>query len=517
MTAGGGLQGPGAKAAGSAFVFDHLVDAFRSVWAEPSRAATIALCDDRERIAYGDLSERVGRLSGSLRAAGIGTGDRVAIAMERSARQAVAIVATMVAGACPCPLEPRLSREEVTRRHALARIDWTLVDTPRRGDPALADVPRSRLLAIDELPVADAWWTRALTPLSPAFLLFTSGSSGVPKGVLQSHRGLLVNALGIVDRTGLAATDRLLHVMPLHHTNGVNNQILAPLLAGSSVHLAPRFRAEEMPALMDAIRPTIVTGVPTMYARMLTLDFAPGALAALRMLRCGSAPLTLELQHRVQAKFGHPLIVSYGLSEATCTSTMNPPDAHRPGSVGTALPGQDVYLDDGDGTRLAAPGEGEICIAGPSLMLGYLTDASRGTPEPPGPVVRTGDLGRFDEDGYLFVTGRQKDIIIRGGENLSPATIERALGEASGVAACCVVARPDADLGEVPVAFVVRAPSDAGATLEAEHLAEAVATRLGRTHRPALVVFVAALPENGVGKIDRKALRAVAADPSFGR
>ncbi|KGG92630.1 hypothetical protein P367_24285, partial [Comamonas thiooxydans] len=168
--------------------------------------------------------------------------------------------------------------------------------------------------------------------------------------------------------TGLSADDRLLHTMPLHHTNGVNNQLFAPLLAGSVVVLAERFKAQDMPALMELHQPTIITGVPTMYSRMLAFDFPPAALASLRLARCGSAPITEELHRRVEEKLGVPLAVSYGLSEATCTSTMNPPLARRVGSVGTVLAGQRVFLADQNGAELKGPlEEGEICIGGPSL------------------------------------------------------------------------------------------------------------------------------------------------------
>jgi acyl-CoA synthetase (AMP-forming)/AMP-acid ligase II len=262
-----------------------------------------------------------------------------------------------------------------------------------------------------------------------------------------------------------------------------------------------------MPALLARWRPSIVTGVPTMFARLLPLRFEPEALAALRVLRCGSAPITEELQRRIEAHFGLPLVISYGLSEATCTSTMNPPAARRIGSVGTVLAGQDVFLRDAQGGRITRPGaEGEICIAGPSLMSGYLDESQPGRPQPPGDLLRTGDLGRFDADGYLSVTGRIKDVIIRGGENLSPGLIEETLAALPGVRACCVVGRADADLGEVPVAVVVRSADAAGAALTAEALQAAVRNSLSRIHVPAAVLFADALPENAVGKVDRKRL-----------
>ena len=326
--------------------------------------------------------------------------------------------------------------------------------------------------------------------------------------MLQNHRGLLTNARGVVAHSALGPTDRLLSVMPLYHTNGVNNQLLAPLLAGASVFVAARFRADEMPQLLDRVRPSILTGVPTMYSRMLAQAFSVDSLATLRLLRCGSAPITDELQRRIEAHFGLPLTVSYGLSEATCTSTMNPPGRRKLGSVGTVLAGQDVFLLDARSERIREAGrDGEICIAGPSLMTGYLDDNSGGHAQPVGELLRTGDLGRFDDEGYLFITGRIKEVIIRGGENLSPKLIEEVITALPGVAECCVVGRADADLGEVPVAFVVRRAGHPEAEqVQATQLAAAVLARLSRIHVPADFVFVAALPENSVGKVDRKKL-----------
>ncbi len=412
----------------------------------------------------------------------------------------------LAAGACVAPLEPGLGLDESRRRFRLARLRWMLGTATGLDDDALAELQVTRLDP-HALPSADPSWALDASPDDPALLLFTSGSTGVSKGVLQSHRGLAANAAGVLAHTGLTPADRLLHLMPMVHTNGINNQLIVPLLAGASVFVAPRFRADDMPSTFDRVRPTIVTGVPTMYARMLPLTFGPEGLEALRMLRCGSAPITTELHRRIEAKFGRPLVVSYGLSEATCTSTMNPPDARRIGSVGTPLAGQHVFVAGPDGAPIDEPDrDGEICIAGPGLMLGYLTDASHGEPEPPGPVVRTGDLGRFDADGFLSITGRLKDVIIRGGENLAPQLIENVLCETAGVAACCVVGRPDDDLGEVPVAYVVRARDATGESLDADVLARAVTERLSRIHRPAAFFFVDALPENAVGKVDRKAL-----------
>ncbi len=478
-------------------------------WHDAGIASRAAIVDGSRELDYRQLAQRVGSLSGSLRAAGIGQGDRVAIAMDRSISLVLALLAVLTSGACVCVLEPKLGATETRRRFATTRLSWLVVDAANSPDPSLANLADVRKIQFERLPASDAFWALDCDPAYAAMLLFTSGSSGKPKGVLQSHLGLVTNATGVIAHTGLHPGDRLLHVMPLHHTNGVNNQIIAPLIAGSTVILCDRFKAEEMPRLMDTHEPTIITGVPTMYSRMLACAFSERSLRSLRMARCGSAPITEELHRKVEAKLGKPLIVSYGLSEATCTSTMNPPNARRIGSVGTVLSGQEIRLATDDGATIEGPNrEGEVCIAGPSLMLGYLDEQSAGRSAFNEKVLRTGDLGRFDEDGYLFISGRIKDVIIRGGENLSPSLIESVLASVPGVQACCVVGKPDPDLGEVPLAFIVRAPGAIGDRVKEDQLVHAVAESLSRIHMPAGYQFVDALPENAVGKVDRKALAA---------
>lgn len=488
------------------------------LWALPEWTARPAMVATDGVVTYGQLHRRVGAAAGALRAAGVRPGDYVAVAMERSPAQLVAILGAMAAGACPCPLEPRLAHEETARRVAAVGLGWMVFDEAHASTAQASGLAAVRVLPAALLAGSEAAWP-AVQPgrRDPGLLLFTSGSTGHPKGVLLSHGGLMNNARGVLAHTGLTPADRLLHVMPLHHTNALNNQVFAPLLAGACVALAGRFRAEDMPGLLQAWRPTIITGVPTMYARMLDLPFDPASLAGLRFARCGSAPITEALHRRIEAFLGCPLIVSYGLSEATCTSTMNPPAARRIGSVGTVLAGQRVTLRLPDGREAPAGGEGEICIEGDSLMLGYLgvADAAQDAPA----RLATGDLGRFDADGYLSITGRIKDVIIRGGENISPALIEGVVAAMAGVAACCVVGAPDDDLGEVPVAFVQRAgaadpqAAEGGpAAPEAPAIRAEVLARLGRIYVPQAVWWVDRLPENAVGKVDRKALaRRVAA------
>ncbi len=409
------------------------------------------------------------------------------ILAPRGPEAIAAFFGLMQAGLCPGFMEPRVAPEVTADR--MASVGMTLL---YEGEEALQALKRPG----DSNPYEPG-------PDDAAMMLFTSGSTGRPKGVVLTHANLACNAAGVLAMTGTGPDDRLLHVMPLHHTNGINNQLIVPFLAGATVVLAERFVAEAVPSLIEGYGITYMTGVPTLYSRLLPHLAGRVSFPALRFLRCGSAPITPELHREIEAAFGVDLVVSYGLSEATCTSTMNPPGNRRIGSVGKVLDGQQVKLLKPGTIDEAGEGEeGEICIGGPSLMRGYVGD---GVEQPfDRGWLRSGDLGRFDPEGYLSITGRIKDVIIRGGENLSPALIEGALVAHEAVQACCVVGGPHADLGEVPVAFVVLR---SGAEATAEILQTHVSDRLKRIYAPAAVHFVAALPEIGVGKVDRKALR----------
>ncbi|MBI2296763.1 MAG: acyl--CoA ligase [Betaproteobacteria bacterium] len=466
-----------------------------------------ALWADGETLDYSALADRIARASGMLLRLGLRRGERVALLAGRTADAVTGFLGIMAAGGAACVLDPRLSPSDLAGRLKDAGIRWLFADASHAAPAAAAAAPA--LVRLEDAVRAKPRTVGDLTPDDDALLVFTSGSTGTPKAVLLTHGNLLSNTRGVTERTGLTPHDRLLHAMPLYHTNGVNNLLIVPLTCGASVVVLERFRAETFFGEIAAHRPTYITGVPTHYSRLLAHAPPRGALSTVRFARCGSAPLTEELHRRIEERLGVPLVVSYGLSEATCTSAMNPPAARRIGTVGTALAGQRIaVLAPGDESALPAGAEGEIVIAGPSVMKGYVpAPAAQGGSNIRNGWLRTGDLGRMDADGYLTVTGRLKDLIIRGGENLSPGRIEEAISRHPAVRACCVVGAPHVDLGEVPVAFVVT--RDGHAVAERD-IRDHVAARLPRSWVPARVIVLGSLPENTIGKIDRNALKELA-------
>jgi acyl-CoA synthetase (AMP-forming)/AMP-acid ligase II len=476
----------------------------RAAVARHAKAGRTALVGKFAPVSYAALGERIDGFAAAALAWGVRRGDIVGISMGRSVDAVALFLGIMQAGGCPCVMEPRLAPEAALTRMRAVGMTRLVVDPENAVlGTELASAGMTIGLAGEAAIERGSGRPPAIHRDDLAMMQFTSGSTGQPKGVLLTHGNLLGNAAGVIAHTELTPQDRLLHVMPLHHTNGINNQLVAPFIAGASVALVDRFRAEAVEEQIAEYGATYMTGVPTMYSRILPHLSDPAKRATLRFLRCGSAPITPELHRHIEEAFGVPRVVSYGLSEATCTSTMNPPRARRPGSVGTVLAGQRVALFK-PGTReaVARLAEGEICISGPCLMKGYV---GAGAEQPiEGGWLRTGDLGRFDADGYLWITGRIKDVIIRGGENLSPQLIESVLAQHRAVRACCVVGGAHADLGEVPVAFVTLRD---GASVDERELKALVGERLSRIYVPDTIRFVASLPENSVGKVDRKALR----------
>ncbi len=312
--------------------------------ARHARAGRTALLAPDASVSYAELGARIDGHARSFRQ--IARGDLVGVPASRSADAVARFFGVMQAGACPCFVEPGLTAEALlARAHAVGLRRIVLDD---ESEAMARDLEHGGLqvnLARDLLHQSRRSGSAGIIPeplgrTDLAMMQLTSGSTGQPKGVLLTHGNLLRHAAGIIERTRLTAADRLLHVMPLHHTNGVNNQLIAPLLAGATVVLDERFRAEDVEDRIAAHGITCLTGVPTMYSRMLPHLRDQARLRSLRFLRCGSAPITVRLHEEVEAAFGVPLVVSYGLSEATCTSTMNPVDARRVGTVGR--PGRDA-------------------------------------------------------------------------------------------------------------------------------------------------------------------------------
>lgn len=460
-----------------------------------------SLRDDAVALTNADLRARVDAAAGALHDSGIRAGSVVALALPNRVELIVALFAAWRLGAAVTPINPVLGVTEAA--YQVADAGAVLVVTEDAADDL--GVPGLSVSALIEgahapVPVAD------LHADDLALLIYTSGTTGSPKGVMLTHANLDAMTASFTEWFELGPHDHSLLVLPLFHANGIVLGTLSALRAGGQVSITGRFSRDRFFADVETLRPTYFSAVPAIYALLSSLpDEVRPDTSSLRFAVCGAAPMPAESIERFERRFGVTIVEGYGLSETTCASTINPLRGMRkPGTVGLPLPGQQVAVIGDDGRSLPVGEVGEVVIAGPVVMAGYL-----GRPEETAKTIvdgwlRTGDLGRFDPDGYLQIVDRIKDMIIRGGENLYPKEIENALYTHDDVREAAVVGAPDPVLGEVPVAFVSLRP---GAAVSAELLTDHVRGILSAFKCPTRIVVLDELPKNPVGKIDKPTLR----------
>jgi long-chain acyl-CoA synthetase len=459
------------------------------------------LRDDAADLTNAAFADRVRRAAGALAAAGVGRGDVVGVKLPNRVELIVTLFATWRLGAVLTPVNPALgpTETEYQLRDAGARL--LVAEEP--GGPG-APVPVLTVADLDGEPASEV---AEVAASDLALLIYTSGTTGQPKGVMLTHANLDAMTASFIEWLELGPQDQSLLVLPLFHANGIVLGTLSPLRAGGHVTITGRFSRDRFFADVERYRPTYFSAVPAIYALLSSLpeDVAPDT-SSLRFAVCGAAPMPAELIRRFEERFGITIVEGYGLSETTTASTINPLGGIRkPGTVGLPLPGQSVAVVDETGAAVAAGDVGEVVISGPVVMAGYL-----GRPEATAETIvdgwlHTGDLGRFDDDGYLQIVDRLKDMIIRGGENVYPKEIENVLYGHDAVLEAAVVGVPDDVLGETPLAFVVLRP---GAEATDAALLALCAEHLASFKRPKAVVFLDELPKNAVGKIDKRALRA---------
>jgi acyl-CoA synthetase (AMP-forming)/AMP-acid ligase II len=309
----------------------------------------------------------------------------------------------------------------------------------------------------------------------------------------------------------LTRDDHSLLILPLFHVNGIVVGTLSPLLAGGRATVAGRFDPKTFFAALEQSRATYFSAVPTIYTMLCGLpdDLQPDT-SSVRFAVCGAAPASVELLDRFESRYAIPIIEGYGLSEGTCASAVNPLDGPRkPGTVGLPLPGQTIRIVDEAGRPIPDGEAGEVVIKGANVMRGYLNRPEETAKTVIDGWLYTGDIGRFDEDGYLVLVDRAKDMIIRGGENIYPREIEAVVHHLPQIAEAAVVGRPNSTYGEEPVLFVSTRPNT---TVTQEVIRDHIAGQLAKFKRPADITILDDLPKNPVGKIDKPALRLLLAD-----
>lgn len=473
-------------------------------------------------LTYAGLASMVDEVGRLLREKGVRRGDRVAILAPNGPGMAVAFLG--VAGvATAAPLNPTYRAEELTFYLTDLGARVLLVDrhleTEARGVAARLGIPVVEMAPRPEgpagmlhlsgetglLPAADV----PARPEDVALVLHTSGTTSRPKQVPLAHHNLLASAEAIRRTLALTESDRCLNVMPLFHIHGLMAAVLASLSAGASVVCTPGFYAPQFFDWVDAFAPTWYTAVPTMHQAILARAPSHAGVIArrpLRFIRSSSASLPPRVLRDLEETFGAPVVEAYGMTEAAHQMASNPlpPGVRKPGSVGPAA-GPEVRIMDAEGRFLDVGERGEVVIRGPGVTAGYVENPEANRAAFTDGWFRTGDEGYLDADGYLFLTGRLKEQINRGGEKIAPREIDEVLLDHPAVAQAVAFAAPDDRLGEEVAAAVVLAP---GASVTEKALRAYVASRLASFKVPRRVLFVEAIPKGPTGKLQRIGLAA---------
>lgn len=484
----------------------------------------IAVVDATRRLTYRELDDQATRVAQLLVQRGVGPGDKVALACPNVAEFPVCYFGILKAGGVVVPLNILLTAPEIAYHLADSEARAFLChegldDLPlgERGRSAYEQTPSCETL----LPIDADFGSRgeALSgdldtartrETDTAVVLYTSGTTGRAKGAELSHSNLVHNALMSNRMFRSHGHDVHLVALPLFHTFGQSVQMNAGLAAGATLVLMARFDAADALDLMDREEVTFFAGVPTMYWGLL---HAPSAVSAdlaaiaarLRIALSGGASLPVELQRDFETRFDIPILEGYGLSETSPLATFHRPGGVRKlGSIGVPVWGVEVRVAGRRGEEVAPGDPGEIWIRGHNVMKGYLgrPDATAEAIDPDG-WFHTGDVGVRDEDGYLYVVDRQKDLIIRGGYNVYPRELEEVLHTHPEVSLAAVVGVPHPSHGEEVKAYVVRTP---GATATEEALLAWCRERMAAYKRPRLMEFREELPMTATGKILKRAL-----------
>ncbi len=453
------------------------------------------------RLTYAELADVVGGVVPELARA-----NRVAVWATPTAETGIAVLAAIYAGTAAVPLNPKIGERELA--HILADSEPDLVLAAETDVlPAGLHLPR---VNVSTTPTGAALPPEPADEELPAFVVYTSGTTGPPKGVVHARRSIGSNLDALASAWDWTEQDKVVHALPLFHVHGLIIGVLGPLRRGGVVRHVGRFDAVAVAAELS--EDAMLFGVPTMYSRLAAeVGSSPEmaeAVGRARLLVSGSAGLPVGIHERITAATGQRVVERYGLTETLMNTAVRACGPRPVGTVGSALDGVDVRLVDESGAELSGSGDdvvGEIEVRGTNLFLGYLNRPDATEAAFRDGWFRTGDVGMWTADGDLRIVGRRAtDLIKSGGYKIGAGEIENVLAEHPGVVEVAVTGEPDADLGERIVAWVVAgepAPNP-------DELADLVAGQLAPHKRPRVVRFVSALPRNDMGKVMKRQLGA---------
>ncbi|MCU1353135.1 MAG: acyl-CoA synthetase (AMP-forming)/AMP-acid ligase [Acidimicrobiales bacterium] len=488
---------------------------------DPHPDDALAIISRGKRTTYGVLREQVGGLRGGLVGLGLEPGDRVGLLCANNWYFVVSYLAALGAGLVVVPLNPLSPPRELERELAAVGARALIAGPSSRS--AVAGLDRSRLPVLEHVVhgegVEDGVRFEQLMASAPvpivdrdpddlAVLIFTSGTAGSPKAAMLSHGNLLANIdQSLQLETGVDRSHEIVFgVLPMFHIFGLNVVLGVALRSGGAVLLVERFDPTSAIEAIQKHGVTAVAGAPTMWSTWASMPgLEPDAFAGVRLATSGAARLPTEVAEAMKQRFGIEINEGYGLTEASPVVATSTGLDWRPGSIGAAIPGVELRLVDGDGGDALVGDAGELWVKGPNVFHGYWNDAeaTAAAVDADG-WLHTGDVAVVDDDGYLFLVDRAKDLIIVSGFNVFPAEVEEVILEREGIAACAVVGVPHPHSGEAVKAYVVVKP---GYAFEEDDVIEHCAAHLARYKCPAKVMFVDELPVNPAGKVLRRALR----------
>ena len=483
------------------------------------RPQAIAFEDRIRALTYAALAESTARIAVWLADSGVQPGDRVAVHQPNSVDWVALALAIHRAGAVVVPISFTATDDEIAYR--LEDATCVLAFTRAETADSLRSLCAARSIAAGISIFADgegeaAGGSPSALPrdpqdlMLPAFIVYTSGTTGRAKGVVLSLHGLLwVTAACWAPIVGVNSSDIVLNSLPLFHSYALSFAVITIVATGAHEYIMEGFSSSQMTALLAERDFTVLPGVPTVFHYLLDRAKSENrsSLGSLRLCVSAGAIMPGPLNQDFESWFGVKLLDGYGITETSTMVTMNwPTGGRKMGSCGIPVPGLAVRVVDPDGRDMPPGAEGELIVRGPNVMIGYHANPAATEAALRDGWYRTGDLARFDRDGFLTITGRLKEVIIRGGQNISPAEVEEAVIDFPAVLDCAVVGVKHAFLGEVPAAFIIPRPER---EIDLAALAEHCRTRLSAYKIPQHFHIVDAIPRTGSGKVQRFKLRAL--------
>ncbi|UCG31628.1 MAG: AMP-binding protein [Phycisphaerales bacterium] len=470
----------------------------------------LAVTDTHRRLTFKQLTTFAAAMRGIVRRkSGC---PRIGLLLPSSAAMAGSFYGTLWAGKTAVPLNFLLQPRELEGVVADAQIDTVI--TIEHFAPMVEAWP-VKCLVLERLGLKAKVFLAKLRPWpeppatapdETAVMLYTSGTSGLPKGVCLSHHNLDWNSRACIEHARMNHDQRLLGVIPQFHTFGLTALLIVPITLGATVYYLPRFSATAAVKTIQENNISIFLAIPSMYNAIGRLKSVPdGALKSLTLVVSGGEPLPDQTARLFRDRFGIELLEGYGMTETSPVLTINMPWAHKPGTVGTAIPDVQLRIVDDENRDLPHGHAGEILAKGPGIMKGYYRkpEETRAVLGEDG-WLHTGDIGALDADGYLTITGRKKEIIIVGGENVYPREVENVLVDHPAVSEAAVMGKQDPSRGEVVVAYVI--PAEGSSITEIE-LRDYCRDRLASHKVPRQITITADLPRGPTGKILKRALQ----------